>query len=140
MRVTHPSMSDQGCDQTSRYKAYNCDSGSKCCQEIFLSGSDSGHRGVPAQEGDISPQNQQTVAVEVPRRERHAGGQRLLGAFVRRNRVMVAKTRLAQRQFAIAAARSRSADSPTPSPRGGGSSAIAFGMFSPKSTRNLYFS
>jgi len=53
---------------------------------------------------------------------------------------MVAKTRLAQRQFAIAAARSRSADSPTPSPRGGGSSAIAFGMFSPKSTRNLYFS
>jgi len=54
--------------------------------------------------------------------------------------LLMAKTKLAQRQFAIAAARSRSADGPAPSPRGGGSSAIAFGMFSPKSTRNLYFS
>src|SRR5580658_3144766 len=52
----------------------------------------------------------------------------------------IAKTRLAERQFAIAAASSCCGEGPAPSPSGAGSSVTAFSMPGPKSTRNRYLS
>ena len=84
-RVTPPYMGndDSGC--ASRDKTHNRDCRNERGRELPLTGSHPGHGRVAAHEGDISPQNQQAVAVEVPRRERHAGAQRLLDTFFCRN-------------------------------------------------------
>src|SRR5262249_1526382 len=80
-RVALACVSDDGSGKTPQHEENNGDRRGHGGEEIRLTSFHSAHRRVTAHERDVGSEHEQSVAVDIPRGHREAGGQRPRGAF-----------------------------------------------------------